>query len=97
MGWAQMAGKTVDWRGHCPRESSFHLDLLRALPASLWFLPSLVGCGEKEVPGVGRQAVLLRAVCRGWQTWIKMPAPSLPNRMDLSKSPCYLKPQFPHL
>lgn len=41
------------WTG--PRESEFPLDFPWALPACLSSLPSLAGCGEKEVACVGRQ------------------------------------------
>lgn len=55
MGWAQVIGKKLEWQGHPWRASASSLDLRWALPTSVGFLPSLVGCGEKE------------GWCAGWQ------------------------------
>lgn len=95
--WAQRAGKTVDWQGHRRRESFIPFGFAKGSPCfpAVATIPWVL---VMKVPCVGRQAVLLkRVVFRGWWTWIKVPASSPPTYMDLSKSPCYLKPQFPNL
>lgn len=68
----------LDWQGHPRRASASNLDLRWALPVSLrlpWW-------------GVlaGRESVLRKAKFGGWQTWVEIPAPSLPASRHSSKS-----------